>query len=248
MNCAEFQRVLPEIIDDGNSLEQASHLRSCSACSSLVSDLHAISTQARTLQASEEPSPRVWEAIDRSLQEWQTDLEYIAEQAQTLQASEEPSPRVWNSLEIALRKEGLIRQPQRAHSVVSFFERWRMAWIVPVAAALLVAGVLMVQQADQGGAGTVGRLTSPGGVRNAEKMTPSPDANEDQQVLEAVASSMPAMRATYEANLQNVNASIQEAKQSAEANPDDEEAQESLMSAYEQKAMIYDMALDRSLP
>ena len=246
MNCAEFQRILPEIIDSVGSAEQESHVKSCSACSSLVSDLHAISRQARMLQATEEPSPRVWQSIQSSLQQWQSDLDYIAEQARSLQASEEPSPRVWNSLEIALREEGLIRQPQRAHSVVSFFERWRMAWVVPVAAALLVAGVLVVQRADEGEPRMAERQTS--SPASSDKATTSSDASDDQQVLEAVASRMPAMRATYEANLRSVNNYIRDARQSAEANPNDEEAQESLMSAYEQKAMIYDMALDRSLP
>ena len=240
MNCAEFQRVLPEIIDEGNSLEQDSHLQSCAACSSLVSELQAITHQAKALQATEEPSPRVWEAINRSLHDLQEDLSYIAEEALTLQASEEPSPRVWNSLEIALRQEGLIRQPQRAHSIVGMFERWRMAWLVPVAAALVAVATLIIQRSDNG-------------VQTAEhgpavQTQVSQEDADDQQVLAAVSARTPTMRATYEANLKNVNQSIKEAKQSADADPNDEEAQESLMSAYEQKSMIYDMALDRSLP
>jgi hypothetical protein len=48
--------------------------------------------------------------------------------------------------------------------------------------------------------------------------------------------------------LRNVNAYIQDARESAEADPNDEEAQQSLMDAYQQKAMVYEMALNRSLP
>jgi hypothetical protein len=33
-----------------------------------------------------------------------------------------------------------------------------------------------------------------------------------------------------------------------EADPNDEEARRSLMEAYQQKAMLFDMAMDRSLP
>jgi hypothetical protein len=33
-----------------------------------------------------------------------------------------------------------------------------------------------------------------------------------------------------------------------EANPDDEEARRSLLEAYQEKAMLFDMAMDRSLP
>jgi hypothetical protein len=242
MNCAEFQRELAQIIDGGSNAEQESHLESCSICSSLVSDLHMLSSQARTLQASDEPSPRVWESIDRTIKEWQKDLDYIAEQAMTLQATEEPSPRVWNSLEIALRQEGLIRRPQRDEAVVPFFQRWRMAWLVPVTAALLIGGVILSQRGDQSGSQVaIQKQTVP------SQTTPSSNGDDDQ-VLEAVAARTPAVKDAYKADLQNVNAYIQDAEKSAQADPNDEEAQQYLMSAYEQKAMIYDMALDRSLP
>jgi hypothetical protein len=245
MNCAEFQRVLAEMMDGGGNAEQESHLGSCSSCSGLVSDLNAISSQARTLQASEEPSPRVWQSIERTLQQWQLDLDSIAEQARTLQASEEPSPRVWNSLEIALRQEGLIRQPQLERSVVPFFQRWRMAWLVPVTAALLVGGVILTERGDQGGTRIADQQQMPPSQGAPSQNT---SANDDQQVLEAVASRTPAAKDAYAANLQNVNAYIKDAEQSVQADPNDEEAQQYLMSAYEQKSMIYDMALDRSLP
>ena len=72
--------------------------------------------------------------------------------------------------------------------------------------------------------------------------------NEDQQLLEAVASRAPTMQAAYASNLQNVNAYIRDAEDSAQADPNDEEAQQVVMDAYEQRATIYEMALDRSLP
>src|SRR5437660_8940620 len=67
MNCAEFQKVLPETIEGGGSAEHQAHLISCPQCSGLVSDLNAISKTARLLRASEEPSPRVWNSIEISL-------------------------------------------------------------------------------------------------------------------------------------------------------------------------------------
>jgi hypothetical protein len=48
--------------------------------------------------------------------------------------------------------------------------------------------------------------------------------------------------------LRDANAYIQDAKASVDADPTDEEAQQALMDAYGQKSMIYQMALDRSLP
>jgi hypothetical protein len=54
--------------------------------------------------------------------------------------------------------------------------------------------------------------------------------------------------ATYESDLKRVNAYIQDAEQSVKKDPNDEQANQYLMAAYEQKAMVYEMALDRSLP
>ena len=72
--------------------------------------------------------------------------------------------------------------------------------------------------------------------------------HEDRQLLEAVASRSPAMQEAYASNLESVNAYIRDAEESAQADPNDEEAQQVVMDAYEQRATIYEMALDRSLP
>jgi hypothetical protein len=45
-----------------------------------------------------------------------------------------------------------------------------------------------------------------------------------------------------------VNSYIRDAEKSVETNPNDAEAQRYLMDAYDQKAMVYEMALNRSLP
>ncbi len=211
MTCLEFERVLPDILGGDRVFEQEQHLRSCSACRSLVSDLNAISQQARSLQACEEPSPRVW-----------------------------------NSIEIALRQEGLIRTPQRELAVVhSFPSRWRTAWLLPVAAALLVtAGVVRYERGNSRRVALqVAAVTTP-------TQLPAATANsvDDQQLLQALAQKSPAVRASYEANLKNVDSYIQDAEESVKNNPNDEEAQQYLSNAYEQKAMVYEMALDRTLP
>ena len=68
MTCQEFQRVLPEL-EGGRSFEADEHLRMCSRCWDLVSDLDSITQQARLLQASDEPSPRVWNSIEITLRQ-----------------------------------------------------------------------------------------------------------------------------------------------------------------------------------
>jgi hypothetical protein len=67
MNCAEFQRDLPLIIDTGGTELQEAHLRTCAVCRDLVSDLRYIAEQAKLLIPMLEPSPKVWEGIEEKL-------------------------------------------------------------------------------------------------------------------------------------------------------------------------------------
>jgi len=209
MTCGEFQKILPDIMEGQRKAEHAAHLQSCPACSGLVSDLSLISQQARLLQASEEPSPRVW-----------------------------------NQIEIVLRQEGLIRQPGRDRFLVpAFSRRWSPAWLLPVAAILAFAfGIVVYKGRPSQQQIADNRVTAP------VAMSLAANSNDDQQLLEVVGTRTPSMRASYADNLQNVNAYIRDAEQTVQNDPNDEEAQHSLMAAYEQKAMVYEMALDRSLP
>lgn len=68
MTCAEFQRALPYIIDTGGNAEQDDHLRHCPVCADLVADLKYIADQAKLLVPMEDPSPRVWEGLQKSLE------------------------------------------------------------------------------------------------------------------------------------------------------------------------------------
>jgi hypothetical protein len=172
-----------------------------------------------------------------------SDLTAISREAQLLQASEEPSPRVWNSIEIALRREGLIRQPLRDSEVPPPSRRWNLAWLLPVAAALLVAfGVIAHQRGMSRQTAQQSPVTP---ISESSLAHPSVD---DQVLLEALGTHSPTMRVAYETNLRNVNAYIHDAEDQANADPNDEEARQSLMNAYQEKAMVYEMALNRSLP
>jgi hypothetical protein len=208
MTCKEFQEILPDIMEGGQTVEQEAHGKSCLACSSLLSD-----------------------------------LTYISQQARTLRETDDPSPRVWNSIELALREQGLIRTSQDGLMVVPAPTRsWRMGWLAPLAATLIVgfgAADYYMASKKQGQVqmAVVSQIPS----------APNAEDAEDAQLLETISQRAPAMRATYEANLQDVNAYIRDAAASAEKDPSDEEAQQALMDAYAQKNMVYEMALDRSL-
>ena len=67
MTCAEFQKVLPYIIDGGGSEEERKHLETCKVCSDLVADLRYIAEAAKLLVPMEDPNPRVWNNIEREI-------------------------------------------------------------------------------------------------------------------------------------------------------------------------------------
>ena len=68
MNCAEFQKILPEYMESGGSPEARAHLASCAVCSDLLQDLQYIAEAAKLLLPMEEPSPHVWQDIQKSLE------------------------------------------------------------------------------------------------------------------------------------------------------------------------------------
>lgn len=206
MNCVEFERVM---LEGEHTPEQQAHLSSCSACANLTAD-----------------------------------LEFISSQAKTLLASEEPSPAVWNALEAQLRREGLIRGPQPERPAFDFFRRWRMAWLVPVAAALaIVIGVRLHQPTGAGE--NIASTAQPA----SQQVQPSPRApafsGDDQQLLNTVAERPTAQRARYSADLDQANAFIRDAEAEFKSDPNDAYRQQMLMNAYEQKQMLYDLAIDR---
>jgi hypothetical protein len=172
------------------------------------------------------------------------DLNAISRQARLLQGAEEPNARVWNSIEIALRQEGLIRERKLAPFLVaSRPARSLVAWLIPAAAVILLTfGVVQHERSTvQTSQQTPVRSASTSEIADAS-------SSDDRQLLEAVSRRTPAMRASYEANLRDVNSYIRDAEESVKIDPNDEQAQRYLMNAYEQKSMVYEIAMNRSLP
>jgi hypothetical protein len=206
MNCAEFQKVLPYIIETGGNADEERHLRECPVCSDLVQDLR-----------------------------------YIAEQAKLLVPMEEPSPKVWDGIKGSLEREGMIR-PARARGRL-LGTKSSLPWIGGLAAIILVAfGAFLFQRGrqQQPGAAVENTATPPVQTVSLETVATEQD---DQQLLQQVSATRPGSAPVYESNLKQVNASIAEAKQRLAENPDDEDARQSLMRAYQQKAMLYELAV-----
>jgi|KBSMisStandDraft_5_1062788.scaffolds.fasta_scaffold21569_3 hypothetical protein len=178
------------------------------------------------------------------------DLNVIARQASALREADEPSPRVWNMIEAELRREGVIHPPQPRRSwLPAFGSGWRpVAWLAPVAAALIAGAAFLLNPRPTTNSDQAKQvIESPAVVATGGKIPAKRPAAEDQQILDAVALQAPMMKASYEANLNSVNAYIRDAELSVQQDPYDQEARQYLMEAYEQKAMLYDMALNRSL-
>ena len=213
MTCAEFEEVLPDLLEGSRSLEIEAHLKACPQCAELVSDLRA-----------------------------------ITEECKLLRASEEPPAEVWHSIESTLRAEGIIRRHERPFLVPAREKRWAAMWLVPIA-AVLVAGLAFFltrpalhQSSEQTSSSQAAVSTS-----SASPQRASTD-DDDQQMLAAVSERAPMMEASYQENLRSVNAYIADAQEILREHPNDDEARQYLLEAQQQKAMLYEMALDRSLP
>jgi hypothetical protein len=173
------------------------------------------------------------------------DLTFISEQATSLKELEDPSPRVWNSLQIQLRQEGLIRQPALpVHD--GWRLRWRSAWLVPVAAALLIAaGIKLYRPAKVGDNQPIAKATVTATPARRAPVAPNV-ASEDRDVLSRVASRPPAQVAAYRNDLDQANDFIRDAQEAVRNNPNDIYSQQLLINAYEQKQMLYRLAEDPS--
>jgi hypothetical protein len=219
MTCAEFQAVLAYIIDNGGNAEQQEHLRQCAVCSDLVSD-----------------------------------LKYIAEQAKLLVPMMDPSKKVWDGIKSSLEREGLVKDSARGSLLGSTpLTRWGPAnWLLPVAAALLVAVGLLYYQNRTGGQQATLQPSSDNAADASIQAAPLQSASmgdvQDQQMLSEVAAHVPVLSQSYQQDLQRVNAYIADARSLVSRNPDDEESRQALMEAYQQKAMLYNMAMRHSLP
>lgn len=218
MNCVELQKSLAEVEDGGSAAQQA-HLNNCAECSALLADLNLILSSAKELRAVDEPSPRVW-----------------------------------NSIEIALRQEGLIRPLQRgARSLIpKFGRRWAWArWMLPAAAVLLIVVSVNIRQMNVGEKIAQNSPAMPTAQNTPAVVETVSDAAivglNDSDLVQEVSDQTPALQAEYADNLRSANEFIQDAKMDVAANPNDDDARRSLLAAYQQKAMLFELAMDRSL-
>ncbi len=211
MTCREFQDILPDMIDEEAQGKHVDHLHTCDECSDLVTDLKAIASGAKLLQGADEPSPRVWANIQRTLE-----------------------------------AEGIIKVPLQAGTITLPPRRRSLwAWAAPLAAVIVLAVAALLYTSRTANPVRVAedQVITPAG--NGFNVTATPVSTaDDEQFLSEVP---PAVRAMYADNLRSVNSSIEDAQQALAQDPDNDEARHFLMDAYQQREMLYQLAMDRSV-
>jgi len=167
------------------------------------------------------------------------DLKHIATQAGLLLPMHDPGPRVWSNIQQSLVSEGLIRGGRTPGSagVTAFPQRLSpppRAW-TPLGSFIAAAAVLVLAVA-------LFRYTpSAAGTQAANQ-----SSSGDQQLISRISKSDPAVGRAYEESLKQVNSYIADAEKAAKDNSSDAFASEQLVDAYQQKAMLYEMAAARS--
>jgi hypothetical protein len=230
------------------------HVMSCPACSDLVSDLKLIASEARQLAASEEPAPRVWVRIAAELR-----AEGLIRDQETAPARPilvpASSQRQWRAWWLAPVAAALVAAASYvvSHKPVSQPVAQQQAPAPAVTAATPAKPPVPENTAPETTAVKAAALPAPAMQESAKAPEPatagraaaSAPSSEDQQFLSVVSTLEPAARATYENELQAVNADIRETQAYVKRYPGDADARQHLMDAYQQKALLYQIALDR---
>jgi len=255
MTCLEVQRALPEFLDDAPDVaihtDFEDHLKSCPDCSDLVSDLKLISSEARKLATTEEPASRVWVQIAAELR------------AEGLIREPEHNRPILVPTSLRRRRSAWWLAPVAAALVAAgayvISHKPGPQMVKQQAPATPLSSPAMASPAPETAAVNPASAPTPAPQQPAQEsakpadvavsavgsaVEPEPSA-EDQQFLSAVSTLAPSMRATYESQLQAVNADIRETQAYVDRNPGDPDARQHLMDAYQQKALLYQIALDR---
>src|SRR5271155_1039708 len=268
MTCSDVQRVLPEVLDGGPTgtlpAEFETHLKSCPDCSDLVSDLKLITSEAHKLEATEEPSPQVWLRIAAQLRAEGLISDPATRELESVRTSAAPRPilvptsprRRWSAWWLAPVAAGLVAV---GSYVISHKPAPQVAQQQAPAIPVKTSAPVATPATETSTATNPAPVTAPAPQQTARKSVPSsrskdllasaaepePGNEEDQQFLSAVSTRAPSMRATYENQLNAVNANIRETQAYVNRNPGDADARQHLMDDYQQKALLYQIALDR---
>jgi hypothetical protein len=218
MHCERFEEMLAQQADEPLPLEATAHLDACPQCRLLQEDLQAIAVAAHQW-GSDEPAP---------------------------------PPHVWAAIEVRLHAQGLIAQP----SPVPASPRWLPGWWnfasrlelagAYVLAMLIAAGIAGYRPAPV--ADTFDRPVATVQVSRPalDGLGPTLDGNMQRVVASFSPNYDNSLARSLRQNLQIVDNLIAVCEKTVREHPRDPLAREYLYGAYQQKADLLAVAMDRS--
>jgi hypothetical protein len=217
MYCEQFEETLAQQPDGPLPLDAAGHLDACARCRLMRDDLLAIEVAA---------------------QEW---------------GSEEllPPPRVWAAIQVQLQAEGLIAQPGRPSSRNWLAGLWNLAPRLELAGAyvllMLVAAGLAGYQTVPSASGSLDRPATAVQVSRPalDGLGPALDGNM-QRVVASFTPDNDSVALSLQQNLRIVDNIIAVCEKTVREHPGDPLAREYLYGAYQQKADLLAVAMDRT--
>jgi hypothetical protein len=249
------------------------HVRSCRECSGLMSDLDLIASEAPRLAANEEPGPHVWAQIAAQLRaegvirdsangESNSRVLVASPTRPVLVPRSQPRFRLqrWSAWWLApvaavLIAAGAYVTDHRPAPTVAKVQVPAPPAVTPTPVLPSAATSASTTPASVSNSMATTQKSAPAAnddhmasaaKSSGDKSLIEPEASEDdQQFLSEVSTLIPSMRATYESQLRSVNADIRESQAYLDQNPGDADARQHLMDAYQQKALLYQIALDR---
>jgi hypothetical protein len=220
MHCERFEEVLAQQADGPLPLEATAHVDVCPRCRLLQEDLQAIAVAAQKW-GSDEPAP---------------------------------PPHMWAAIEARLHAQGLIALPGRLvpepapHGWLSGF--WNFSSRLELAGAYVLAMLVAAGIAGYRAAPVADVTDRPATVEQVSRpaldgLGSTLDGNM-QRVVASFPSDDSSVSLSLQQNLQIVDNLIAVCEKSVREHPSDPLAREYLYGAYQQKADLLAMAMDRS--
>jgi hypothetical protein len=217
MPCDELSRILEREPDAPLTDELAVHVAACADCRALDADLRAISGAALEI-AQEEVAPPEW---------------------------------LWTRIRAELEAEGRIREPEPVRETVragwwSAFQRPAIAGAV-LGIALIVAGVFGfggVTTAPTSAA--IGPASSPVFEAQADESQTTGSLDASEASIVSLPQRDPQVAEELHHDIGQIDSFIAVCEKSVREQPDNDMAREYLYDAYQQKAQLLAVAMDRS--
>ena len=186
----------------------------------------------------------------RACSELVRDLKYIAEQAKLLLPMRDPNPRVWDNIQDSLQREGLIREGRMSRlghidtAASTQKKNWTPLGAALAASAVLALAILLVNYHPSAPANQQALVPA---IAPTNNTAAAMSAADEQVLVRRLSQRDPDVGKAYETSLKEVDSYISDAEQAVNDNPGDSAAEEHLIDAYQQKAMLYQMATARAL-